>query len=347
MKLCSLAFALLASLAACGETDIVARRLFEQCIEPEACETAPPGVCQVATVCNADALVCDAPVTEPSVLVGDGCTMREPTLSFRHALCSCGDFVSEHELVVEHVVTADQGAALAPLPGASIAINGNFNTTANVRVEGELIVSGNLELLEDAVADADSVRSETGRPECDCSATSHLSSEDADALVPSESAPGFDPALLEDVQSDSTVALACGSYRVSRIAGGADLHLTISGHVVLLVEGDIALDAGMDVSVEEGGLFELIVLGNVRLEGPWLLQGDPGQTRVYALGSGTIDLNMQTLISGPLYAPRAELVTRDVLTVLGPIFVRRAAPGADVLVRYNSALFPAIACDAL
>lgn len=345
----ALVVSLCVGLLACDEPDIVARRSFAACLDRQACETASPDVCEAPTVCNADSLECGAAIA-PAVRVGDSCTMRQPVLSFRHALCSCGDFVSTHDLIVEHTppsnsMTEGMADDVAAPRGAPVAVDGNLTTTAGIRVEGGLVVSGNLELPDGGLPEADPVSAQTGRSDCDCSATSNLSIEDADALVPAQSPAGFDPAQLQDVTSNATVTLTCGSYRVARIAGTADLHLAISGHVVLLVEGDLALEAGMEVSVEQGGLFELIVLGNVGLAGPWLLQGDPGQTRVYALGNGTIDLSAEALISGPLYAPRAELVTRGDITVLGAVFVRRAAPGGTVLIRYDSTSAVPSACD--
>jgi hypothetical protein len=344
------AAALIAALAgACAQTDVVAYRALAECVgaacmpPPDAGEDAGtdagqdagPGSCAAATCENA--LSCAAPI--PRAIVGDSCGSQPWNApGFQHALCSCGDYVSEFPLTVQRdPASAQQGAA-------SIAIDGTLTAGGRMVVAGGAYVAGAIELDDDASLDAEELRGDTGVARCDCSSEVTLVPDAVLALAP-QNPTGFDAERFGNVQSDETIPLGCGAYRVPRIAGPAGLNLTISGHVVLVVEGDIEIDANLEATLADGALLELFVLGNLRVAGALLLGDEADDVRVYVLGSGTIDLSAEAFVAGPIYAPNAELVTRSDLTTTGSIFVRRAAPGGPVTIRYDSATSHASTCQ--
>jgi hypothetical protein len=343
----------LLALAACGEIDVVAYRALAACDAGGECtppidagrdggeggdaggDAGPTGPCAAAT-CES-ALSCAAPI--PRAIVGDSCG-DQPWVApgFRHALCSCGDYVSEFPLTVQRALgSAEQGAA-------SVAIDGTLTAGGRIDVAGAVYVAGDIDLEAQASLDAEPVQGQTGVARCDCSAEVVLVPDAVLALAPTNPS-GFDAERFGSVETDETVPLPCGAYRVPRIAGPSGLNLTITGHVVLVVEGDIELDSNLEATLAEGALLELFVLGNMRVAGALILGDDDDDVRVYVLGSGTIDLNAEAFIAGPLYAPGAELVTRSDLTTTGSIFVRRAAPGGAVTIRYSSETAHATTCD--
>jgi hypothetical protein len=341
--------AMVALLAAgCAQTDVVARAAAIQCLNPGDClaegrcaptSCEPPG--ELDALCDAEG----AP-SAPLVRVGDGCSAASAGQpGFHFALCSCTDFVSAFPLHVFGGTAVDAGV-MGP---DSVGIGGEFSTEASVDIAGSLQVSGDLTLpSEDALA-LGGVLVQTPNPACNCQDENLL---DIPALVRAQTtdapalAGGFDPAQLEGVTTDSTLELSCGHYRVARIAGPSDLRIRAFGRVALFVDGDVALDGGMEVVLEAGASFDLYVAGNVRIGAAWLLGGfeQAGRVRVYVGGEGTINLAAEASIAGTLYAPRAELVTRGDLDVYGPIFVRRAAPGGEL--RVHAAEAPLLSCSA-
>jgi len=295
-------------------------------------DAGPSGPCAAATCSGA--LACAAPI--PRAIVGDSCG-AQPWVApaFQHALCSCGDYVSELPLTI---VPAVAGSA------TPVAVDGDLTAGARIDVAGPLFVAGELALVGDGGIDAVDVQPETGAPRCDCSPSVALTVDAVRALAPANPA-GFDPAAFGNIAADVSIPLGCGAYRVPRIAGASSLNLAIEGHVVLVVEGDIALDANLQAVLAPGALLELFVLGNVRVAGAMLLGDDDDRVQLYVLGTGTIDLEADAFIAGSMYAPNAELVTRGDLTTTGSIFVRRAAPGGPVVIRYDAARASAISCD--
>jgi hypothetical protein len=106
------------------------------------------------------------------------------------------------------------------------------------------------------------------------------------------------------------------------------------------VAGNVELDAGWIVNLDAGAQLDLFVAGNLRVAGELQLTRTDAASKVRLLvgGQGTVDLGADTSIGGVLYAPRAELVTRGRFEIDGALFVRRAAPGAELLVHYDPSL---------
>lgn len=330
----------------CAQTDVIARSAAIHCLSSEDCPAEgqcvparcePPG--DIASLCSAEAVP-----SAPLVQVGDRCSdASSGGPDFHYALCSCTDFVSAHPLRVFGPGEADAAVAGPD----SVGIGGAFSTGATVEIAGSLQVSGVLTLPGADALTLGGMLVETPSAACNCQDESLL---DIAALVRSQAtdaralAGGFDPARLEDVSTDSTLELACGRYRVDRIAGPSDLRIRALGRVALFVDGDLALDGGMEVVLEPSASFDLFVAGNVRVGAAWLVGGveQAGRVRVYVGGDGTVDLAAEASIAGTLYAPRAELVTRGDLDVYGPLFVRRAAPGGEL--RVHAAEAPLLSC---
>jgi hypothetical protein len=279
---------------------------------------------------------CEADAPSGALLqVGDGCEGQEPR--FVQALCSCTDFVSESALIVEH---ADPGGARA-----SVAIDGMLTSSAEIRVQGALRVAGAYETQPSQVT-ADSVR--LGElPACACApdALPNLA-EWIDLADPDLNRAGFDAGLLENVTSDEPQVLPCGNLVVDRIGGSSDLRLRVQGKLTLLVRGDLSLDGGMQVLLDDGAELDLIVAGNVRVVSAFELgsEASAGRVRMYVGGDGTIDLGAESFIAGLLYAPRAELVTRGPFELRGPLFVRRAAPNDSLRIRLPASGTQSVEC---
>lgn len=342
---------LVVALSGCAQTDVVARAAAIECLHPGDCRAdgeCVPASCEapgdIASLCSSEATAEVGP-TAPLVQVGDGCGDADGgQQELRFAFCSCTDFVSAHPLRV-----LGDGALDAAVAGPdSVGIVGALSTSARVEIAGSLQLSGDLTLpAADALALGGALV-QTSNPACNCRDANLL---DVTALVQAQAtdvralAGGFDPVRLEDVTTDSTLELSCGRYRVARIAGPSDLRVRALGRVALLVEGDVALDGGMEVTLDAGASLDLFVAGNVRVGAAWLLGGveQAGRVRVYVGGGGTIDLAAEASIAGLFYAPRAELVTRGDLDVYGPLFVRRAAPGGEL--RVHAAQVPAPLCS--
>jgi hypothetical protein len=344
---CAVQLAGLALLAGgCAQTDVVARAAAIECLHAGDCMAdgeCAPTPCG-STGLDADLCAGDAPPQASRVQVGDGCSDTVTSVpGFRFALCSCTDVVSAHPLTVDGAGDADP-ATVGP---DSVGIVGELSSDAIVDIAGSLQLSGDLTLPSEDALRVGGVLVQTPNPACNCrdenlldvAALVQVQATDASAV-----AAGFDPARLEDVTTDSPLELGCGRFRVARIAGASDLRIRALGRVALFVEGDVALDRGMDVTLDPGASFDLFVAGNVRVGAAWLLGGieQAGRVRVYVGGGGTLDLSAEASIAGLLYAPRAELVTRGDLDVYGPLFVRRAAPGGEL--RVHAALAPAPAC---
>jgi hypothetical protein len=111
----------------------------------------------------------------------------------------------------------------------------------------------------------------------------------------------------------------------------------VHGRVDLRIDGNIELDDDFVVSLDSGAQLTLFIAGNMRVAGRLELStpDSAGNLRVLVGGNGTVDLGAEALIVGTLYAPRAELVTRGRFELTGAVFVRRAAPGAELIVHYD------------
>jgi hypothetical protein len=320
------ALCLVLALCGCAQTDVVA-------IDEALCLHL--GDCTADGMCAARSCDPGVDATAPPVQVGDGCSDADPSSqSFRFALCSCGDYVSEAPLVVDGV-PADSAASRA----ASVGVNGSLNLGAGASIDGSLQVAGMISTGDDATLDAAGIVLEAANAACNCQPDNLL---DVGALVAAaasandNAAQSLDPGVLDGFTSPQTLSLSSGKLYLSRMAGSAPVEVGIEGAVQLYASANVELDSTLSVSLAEGATLDLFIAGNVRAQALTLGDaGSAGRLRVYVGGPGTINLEGSSVIGGSLYAPTAELVTRGTLETFGPLFVRRAAPGDELRVHYD------------
>jgi hypothetical protein len=313
----------------CAQTDLVALDALEPgCSDAAACaaplcaaHSCEPGSSQAA-FCMAQSNLFE---------IGDGCSAQTPDIqSFRFAICSCTDLVTVAALRVD----GPDSTALAV--NGALRVKDGVDIQGSVRVGAALASSGQLPpMITGPVI-------EHAPPACVCDATTLLdigAAVRAHARDNDNAASQLASTELDAFSSQRELDLNCGRYYLSRIAGSAALHMRVHGRVALFVAGNIELDDAWVVNLDAGAQLELLVAGNLRVAGRVeLLSETASDLRVLVGGEGTLDLSSDTSISGVLYAPRAELVTRGRFEIDGALFVRRAAPGAELVVHYPASL---------
>ncbi len=322
---CALICAL--TLASCNATDVIARSVV----------VGPIGdggaMCQAAeceALATRDALCRgDAPLVQ----TGDSCSARGASGSSL-ALCTCTDLVSHSPLSVDAFSgTLAQPASRPPRLG----INGDLRLSNPGRLEAEILVSGRSEV-------ADGVRApiEVESAPCDCAPSALL---DIPALVRTHAndndnaSTGVDSAQLDGFRGAQTLELDCGRYYFTRFKGDDPLRIRARGNVAIFVAANIELEDSLSVQSEgDGSQVSLFVAGDMHVGGALSLGGDPnGAARadLYLASDGTLSIAGSADIAGKLYAPRAELVTTGTTQIYGSMFVRRAAPGAELYLHYD------------
>lgn len=102
---------------------------------------------------------------------------------------------------------------------------------------------------------------------------------------------------------------------------------------LLVIDGDLRLQEDLSLPVPAGETLDLVVLGNLSVNGPVDLGGDSeGRVRLFVTGNGTITLEQGGTLHGLLHAPNAELVVPAPLDVRGALAVRRLAAAASLTV---------------
>ncbi|HMI93542.1 MAG TPA: hypothetical protein VK509_19350 [Polyangiales bacterium] len=322
-------------LAGCSQTDVVA---IDEALCLHRGDCTGDGGC-AARSCESAASDGD----NPPVQVGDGCSDVDPSAqSFRFALCSCSDYVSEAPLIV-----AGEGGANAR--AASVGVNGSLNLGAGASIDGSLQVTGMISTGDGPVVDATGIVLEAANTACNCEPENLL---DVAALVAAaraandDAAQGLEPDALDGFSSMQTLTVSSGKLYLTRIAGSAPLALQVDGPVQLYVDANVELDSTLAIALAADARLDLFIAGNVRARALTLGGADTaGRLRIYVGGDGTINLEDPSLIGGALYAPTAELVTRGTLEAFGPLFVRRAAPGEELRVHYDVASATPVTCE--
>lgn len=243
------------------------------------------------------------------------------------------------------------GLMLGPAPltvGASLTVGGpllggesTVTVVGDARVGGRvqlrgLVVGGDLVLDDDvqlAIAGGSPPPVTRQAPAattlaCPCTAGERLASDGA-AFDAATSPEPLDTAAAEAVTLDRD----CAVYRLD---DGAPLPATVlvQQSSLLLVDGDLQLGRGLQVEVAEGAALDLLVRGNLLVDGPLQLGslGTGGHVRVFIGGSGTIELREGGHLRGLLHAPAAELVLPAPLHVEGQLLVRRLAASAALTI---------------
>lgn len=232
------------------------------------------------------------------------------------------------------------GTGSAVTCGGDADVAGDI-TTSSLTVTGTLTVPSTATLGGTITAGATVRAPVTVPPPCACGASDlvdiagfvagHVRDNTNDAI-------GLSPAWLTDYTGDVTVDLPCGIYYVGPVRGMGALHLRITGRVVLLVDGDLALTSPLDIELATGDAELDLMIAGLISSNARITAGDPdhpSRTRIYAGGSGTIPLSGDSQIAANIYAPRAAVALSAPATIFGSLFVRRLDQAAAVTIHYD------------
>jgi hypothetical protein len=349
-----------ASLLACTRTDLVATRVVRDaqvdsgCDDASSCADARVDDAQVDAQIDAgcrDAADCGTPqpvscaaegcsslanrdefcsaARPASVVIGDSCDpLTGPT--FEYAVCTCGGLVTNSPFEVDSL---DDAAA----PNrASVAINDELQLGPDTSIDGSLYVTGRYEAM--AAPRVSGSVFQRAAPKCDCDPTHYL---DIAALIAASSRENdnaraqLTATTLSGLSSGRSLSLDCGRYYFDRATGRGLLQIEARGRVAIFIAGDLSLDDGLTLTLQNGASAEIYVGGNVRVVGRLELSTSNDGNRVLLVVNGTGTINLTSgIIDGTIYAPRSEIVTRGPLEIHGSMFVRRASFGDATRVRY-------------
>lgn len=128
------------------------------------------------------------------------------------------------------------------------------------------------------------------------------------------------PYLLQALDEDRTVHLSCGKYYFESIDSASNLTLIAVGDVDVFVDGDVNVAGALVISTEEDSSLDFYVNGaftpdnTVDLGTPQ----EPHAFRMYVRDE--VVLAGPTVLSGALFAPRADVVFNNTLETEGAIF---------------------------
>jgi hypothetical protein len=257
-----------------------------------------------------------------SVVLGDTCNPTTGRQQFKFAVCTCRGLVTNAGFEVDSLDPT------APAGGASIASNGDIQLGPDTTVDGAIYVSGMYVVGANSMPRVTSGVIEDAAPACSCDPSRFL---DIAAVVGARSSDNDDalaqltPASLSGFSTTTTLSLDCGRYYFSRVGGSGQLQIEAKGRVAIFIAGDLALDSGLTLTLQNGATAEIYVAGNVRVAGKLELgtSNDGNRVMLAVGGDGTINLGGDAVIDGSVYAPREELVTRGTLELHGSLFVDR------------------------
>lgn len=257
-------------------------------------------------------------------------------------------------------------AAAAPIDtGGDLQLGGPLASEARVAVAGDARIAGRVSAPALAVGGTLSVPPNAAIDVADQSMIAAIAREPVAVALPctcdqdelldiaayvarhrsdnDNAAAGISPDILSQIPTATTVELPCGRYYFSRISANAELTLKITGRTSVMVDGDLSIDTGLRVLIDDGAEIDLFVAGNIVSAGPidFGSARSPSRARLYSGGTGTLQISGGGVFAGNLYAPRAELVASAPIEVFGSIFVRRMAASAQVIVHYDRAVLRA------
>jgi hypothetical protein len=154
---------------------------------------------------------------------------------------------------------------------------------------------------------------------------------------------------LSDGADPIELALSCGRFAFRSVAAEREVHLRVSGRVLLFVDGDVDAGRSFSLELEPGAELDWFIRGNLSVSGESLI-GDnarPGATRVYVLGSADIALPGTARFSANVYAPRARLTIGALGDVYGAVFGASVSSLGPLLAHYDRTVLEADADCAL
>jgi hypothetical protein len=247
--------------------------------------------------------------------------------------------------------------------GGALLGNGTFTVAKDAQVRGNvgvgsLTVGGRLTVpegstLTGAIQAAEVVRQPVAVPvPCGCAASGPL---DIPALVARHAQEnhnadiGLSPSELDGFTGSRRLELPCGRFYLDRISGQGGLTLVAQGRTALFVGDGVSLGEQLQVEVQGAGAeLDLFIAGNVSVTGPLRLGGGTKlpRMRVYIAGPGTLTVEVDSALTGHLYAPQVLLRLSGNADVFGSVLVRRVEASSTALIHQDlDVLQAAAACD--
>jgi hypothetical protein len=249
-------------------------------------------------------------------------------------------------------VAGDLHAEGEMLP-TTLTVMGNAWMANGIQASGNVTVDGTLDVPTGAPFDIMGTPSIGTRvttpfpslaPACDCQSSEFV---DVAGVVATYRAHNDDMALsipetmFQNVQSAVNMTLPCGRIYLSSIGAAAPIHLTVTSHVAIFVDGDIST-SDFEIDVPTGGELDLFVAGSITVQGSFLVgsTSNPARARTY-VGGSTVNLQgSAAALAGNLYAPGATITlgASASTTLYGSIFASSLSAGADLAIHYDQAI---------
>lgn len=232
----------------------------------------------------------------------------------------------------EHVVRVDGDARVAgDVRLAELSVGGRFTLGRSAALE---VAAGAPPVTR---ADVTVQRPVSCEPALDIAALVEAASRDNDntsiALSAASSLKLFDTAR--------EVTLPCGRYFVEDIYAAGVLTVRIAGRVALYVRNGIITEStgALTIRLDDGAELDLFVAQGLSGSGPVQIgsASAPTRTRLHFAASGPLSFTAPALLAASLYAPRAQLVTKERFELFGAALLGSVASGPLTL-HYDRAL---------
>ncbi|MDD9933335.1 MAG: hypothetical protein OXT09_07030 [Myxococcales bacterium] len=165
----------------------------------------------------------------------------------------------------------------------------------------------------------------------------------APTACPCDDTTRLDPASLAALGAAPVESLTfeepCARLELDSI-GPDPTRVRVEQSALVVLDGDLAINGELVIEVATGQTLDLLVTGNVRVDGLLHLGGSAedatagGQVRLFVAGAGTIELRGGGALHGVLHAPDAELVLPAPLTIHGSALLRRVAAEAELVIEH-------------
>jgi hypothetical protein len=135
----------------------------------------------------------------------------------------------------------------------------------------------------------------------------------ADAVMPAHS--------LEDLSAPTEVTLGCGTFELTSISANNTLSLHVVGATTLIVLGDVRIAAPTVIDLAPGATLDLAVAGALEVDNT-LRIGDASRAAFAWVGvAGSITIAAPVTIAGWLVAPRSAVLVENTLDMSGGALV--------------------------
>jgi hypothetical protein len=211
--------------------------------------------------------------------------------------------------------------------GGDAFVGGRIDAREPVRVDGTLHVAG-------PVSGVVQTGSTTSTSPGGAKSLSCASAPDVQAIADTAEHLGVadEDESLVSVSHPMDATLGCGRYRFASLSVGAPLSLHIDGNVVIVVDGDAALDAPVRIDVRPGGSLDIVIRGSLEVAGALSFDG---AAPWFAVGGG-VRIATPTALSGWLIAPDGEVVADATLDVKGTLYVGSLTAASPVTVNASA-----------